>query len=72
MTNTFTMTMNDLAIRAYRRLGVLSSGGSPTSDQMTQAISCYNAMAIGSQADGPNLFRLTQVSWSIPARRLAT
>ena len=61
------MTMQDLAVRAYRRLGILPSGGSPTDDQMTQAISCYNAMALGMQADGPSLFRLTQVSWTIPA-----
>ena len=67
MSNTFTMTMQDLAVRAYRRLGILPSGGSPTDDQMTQAISCYNAMALGMQADGPSLFRLTQVSWTIPA-----
>lgn len=66
MTNTFSMNMGALATRAYRRLGILPAGGSPTDDQMAQAIQCYNAMALGTQADGPNLFRLTQVSWTIP------
>lgn len=67
MTNTFAMTANDLAIRAYRRLGILPAGGTPTDDQFTQFLSVYNSMALGMQADGPNLFRLTQVSWVIPA-----
>lgn len=66
MTNNFSMTIGDLSVRAYRRLGILPAGGAPTADQTTQAINCYNAMALGTQADGPNLFRLTQVSWTIP------
>lgn len=65
--NNFTMTALDLSIRAYRRLGILPAGGVPTPDQFTQFLSCYNSMALSTQADGPNLFRLTQVSWTVPA-----
>jgi len=64
--NTFNMNMLALAIRAYRRLGVLPAGGAPTSDQMTQAIICYNSMAVALQANGPSLYRQLQVSWTIP------
>jgi hypothetical protein len=59
------MNMQQLATRAYRRLGILPAGGVPTDDQMTQAIQCYNAMAIGAQADGPSIFRRTQETWTI-------
>ena len=62
----FTMNMLGLAQRAYRRLGILPAGGVPTDDQFEQAVICYNSMATGQQADGPSLFRLTQVSLTIP------
>ena len=58
--------MLGLATRAYRRLGILPAGGTPSDDQFEQALICYNSMATGQQADGPSLFRLTQVSLSIP------
>ena len=66
MANTFTFTFEQLAIRAYRRLGILPAGGVPTADQFQQALDCYNLMVTGFASDGPNLFRTEQVSWTIP------
>lgn len=67
MSNTFTMDALALATRAYRRLGILPAGGAPTDDQFTQFVTVYNSAALGVQADGPSLYRLTQVSWTVPA-----
>jgi len=63
----FTLTMLGLAQRAYRILGILPSGGVPDDDQFEQAVIAYNYMATGQQADGPSLFRLTQIQLTIPA-----
>ena len=62
----FTMDMLGLATRAYRRLGILPAGGVPSDDQFEQAVICYNSMATGQAADSPSLFRLTQVSLTVP------
>ena len=51
MANTFTMDAQTLAIRAYRRLGILPAGGSPTADQFDQFVTVYNAAAVEAQAD---------------------
>lgn len=63
----YALTMNTLATRAYRILGILPSGGVPSDDQFEQALIAYNLMALGQQADGPSLFRLTQVVLTIPS-----
>lgn len=67
MTNSFTYDAQQLATRAYRRLGILPAGGVPSDDQFEQFRLVYNTMALGTQADAPNLFRLTQLSLTIPA-----
>ena len=64
---TWGLTIGQLSVQAYRRLGVLPAGGVPTDDQFNQAIIAFNAMALGMQADGINLFRQTQISLNIPA-----
>jgi hypothetical protein len=66
MTNTFALTALSLAQRSYRRLGILPSGGVPTDDQFEQFLIVYNSAVLGLQAEGPSLYRLTQVSWTIP------
>ena len=63
---TYQLTMSGLANRAYRILGILPAGGSATDDQFEQALIAYNIMALGQQASGPSLFRLTQIVLTIP------
>lgn len=67
--NTVTSSMNagQMITRAYRMLGVLPSGGSPTADQMNQGIIVLNYMLKSWQADGINLWRQTQYTISVPA-----
>ena len=48
--------------RAYRILGVLPSGGSPTADQTEQGLIALNFMLKGWQADGINLYRQEQLT----------
>jgi hypothetical protein len=48
-------------------LGILPASGVPTDDQFEQFLVVYNSMALGMQADGPNLYRLTQLSLTVPA-----
>lgn len=67
MTNTFILTALGLSQRAYRRLGILPAGGVPTDDQFTQFVTVFNSAALAFQASGPNLYRLTQLSLTIPA-----
>ena len=67
MANSFTFSAGQLATRAYRRLGILPAGGSPSDDQFEQFLIVYNTMALETQADAPNLFRMTQMSLTIPA-----
>ena len=67
MTTTFSLNAGQFITRAYRILGVLPSGGVPTDDQFTQGIIALNAMLMGWQADGINLYRQTQLSLTVGA-----
>lgn len=63
----FSLTAGQMLTRAYRILGILPSGGVPNADQTTQGIIALNAMLAGWQADGINLWRLTQLSIPVAA-----
>lgn len=67
MSTVFPLTMMSLAQNAYRKLGMLPSGGVPTNDQMSQAILDYNLMATSEMSDGTNLWRRQQLSLSVGA-----
>ena len=67
MSTTFSLTAGGFITRAYRILGVLPSGGVPTDDQFQQGIIALNAMLMGWQADGINLYRQTQLSLVVAA-----
>ena len=67
MTTTFNLTAQQMLTRAYRLLGILPSGGVPNDDQATQGLIALNAMLKGWQADGINLWRLTQLSLAVGA-----
>lgn len=62
----FTITMQQLATRVYRILGILPAGGAPTADQFTQAVLAFNLLSLEQQATGPSQFRLQQLSLAIP------
>lgn len=66
-TTTYSLNAGQIITRAYRILGFLPSGGSPTADQMTQAIIALNLMMKGMQNDGINLWRQTQLSVDVGA-----
>lgn len=71
MTNTtpttvsYSLNAGQMITQAYRKLGMLPSGGVPTADQMNQGIINLNLMLKSWQSDGINLWRLTQVPVSV-------
>jgi hypothetical protein len=68
-TTSFEPTFLALLTRAYRLIfgeSATSFGGGLTPDQTTQGLFAANLMLKGWQADGVNLFRRTQASYSIP------
>lgn len=67
MTITWSLNAGQLITRAYRILGNLTPPYVPTDDQLTQGLIALNGMLKGWQADGINLYRQEQVSWSVPA-----
>lgn len=62
-----TSTAGQLITRAYRILGNLEPPWTPSDDQMTQGILAANLMQRGWEADGVNLWRLSQVTLTVPA-----
>lgn len=67
MSITWSLTAGQLITRAYRILGNLTPPYVPTDDQLNQGLIALNGMLKGWQADGVNLYRQTQVSWTVPA-----
>lgn len=57
MATSFTMTARDMVTQAMREIGVIASGESPTSDEMSDAIVRLNSMLKAWAAKGLNLWR---------------
>jgi hypothetical protein len=66
MSTDFSLTAGGMITLAYRKLGILPAGGSPTDDQTNQGIILLNIMLKGMQADGINLYRQQQLSLTVP------
>jgi hypothetical protein len=67
MTVNSPLTAGQAITRAYRLLGVLEDPWVPSADQMTQGILAANLMQRGWEADGVNLWRLSQVTLTVAA-----
>ncbi len=64
-TTTSTLNAGQMITQAYRKLGVLPSGGVPTADQMNQGIVNLNLLLKGWQSDGINLWRQVQLTVNV-------
>lgn len=67
MSTTWRLTAGELITRSYRILGNLTPPWTPSDDQMDQGIISLNALLKGAQVDGINLYRQTQISFTLPA-----
>ncbi len=66
-TTTWSLTAGQFITDALDRLGNLPAGGVPTDDQFNKGILAFNALLKGNQADGPNLYRITNISIAVGA-----
>lgn len=64
-TATYSLNAGQMITQAYRKLGILPSGGAPTADQMNQGIITLNLMLKSWQSDGINLWRQVQISVAV-------
>jgi hypothetical protein len=62
MTTTFSVSRDDIIKAALRKLGVLSQGESPTTDQITEASFALNTMVKAWEADGMPLWAITKLA----------
>lgn len=67
MSTTWSLNAGQLITRSYRMLGNLTPPWTPNDDQMTQGILMLNAVLKGQQADGINLYRQEQITFTLPA-----
>lgn len=65
--STFALNAGQFITQAYRKLGWVGAGQSPSADQMNQGIIAFNLMLKGFQSDGINLWRQTQVTVNVGA-----
>lgn len=67
MSTTNSLNAGQIITEALRKGGMLQPPWTPSDDQFSTGLINLNFMLKGLQADGPNLWRLTQVQWTIPA-----
>lgn len=67
MSTTFSLNAGQVLVEAYRKIGALAPPWTPDQNQLTVGLISLNFLLKGWQADGINLWRQTQVSWTIPA-----
>lgn len=60
----FTLNRDQVISGALRKLGVLVSGGSPTTNQVTDATQALNALVKAFQADGMPLWAITNYTFT--------
>jgi hypothetical protein len=65
MSTNYTINAGQFITEAFRKGGMLQPPWTPTADQLSTGLLNLNYMLKGLQTYGPNLWRLTQVSWTI-------
>ena len=67
MSTTYSLNAGQLITQALRKGGQLQPPWTPSEDQLSTGLLNLNFMLKGMQADGVNLWRQTQVTWTIPS-----
>lgn len=66
MSTNYSLNAGQVIAESLRKIGALQPPWTPTQDQLSVGIINLNFMMKAWQADGINLWRQTQVSWTVP------